>query len=55
MTASDSPLRFELLELGFPEDVLSQLDDSELARFEGAYGAKKRAAATAGTDPQTGC
>ena len=37
----DSPLRSELLEMGFPEDILSRLDDSELARFEGAYGAKK--------------
>ena len=36
-TTSDSPLRSELLELGFPEDILSRLDDSELARFEGAY------------------
>ena len=40
-TASDSPLRSELLELGFPEDILGRLDDSELARFEGAYGLKK--------------
>ena len=40
-TASDSPLRSELLELGFPEDILSRLDDSELVRFEGAYGLKK--------------
>ncbi len=40
-TASDSALRTQLLELGFPEDILSQLDDRELARFEGAYGAKK--------------
>lgn len=40
-TASDSPLRTELLELGFPEDILNRLDDSELARFEGAYGTKK--------------
>lgn len=39
--ASDSPLYSELLELGFPEDILSRLDDSELARFEGAYGVKK--------------
>ena len=40
-TVSDSALRTQLLELGFPEDILSRLDDSELARFEGAYGAKK--------------
>lgn len=40
-TTSNSPLRSELLELGFPEDILSRLDDSELARFEGAYGLKK--------------
>ena len=40
-TTSDSPLRSELLELGFPEDILSRLDDSELARFERAYGLKK--------------
>ena len=39
--ANDSALRAELLELGFPEDILSRLDDSELARFEGAYGVKK--------------
>lgn len=38
---SDSPLRGELLELGFPEDILSGLDDNELIRFEGAYGLKK--------------
>lgn len=40
-TASDSALRTQLLELGFPEDILSRLDDSELTRFEGAYGVKK--------------
>ena len=39
--SSDSPIRAQLLELGFPEDILSRLDDSELARFEGAYGLKK--------------
>ena len=38
---SDHPLRGQLLELGFPEDILAGLDDSELARFEGAYGLKK--------------
>lgn len=38
---SDFPLRRELLELGFPEDILEGLEDSELARFEGAYGLKK--------------
>ena len=38
---SNSPIRAQLLELGFPEDILSRLDDSELARFEGAYGLKK--------------
>ena len=38
---SNSPIRVQLLELGFPEDILSRLDDSELARFEGAYGVKK--------------
>ena len=38
---SNSPIRVQLLELGFPEDILSRLDDSELARFEGAYGLKK--------------
>ncbi len=38
---SDSPLRAQLLELGFPEDILGGLDDNELARFEGAYGLKK--------------
>lgn len=36
-----SPIRSQLLELGFPEDILSSLDDSELSRFEGAYGLKK--------------
>ncbi len=41
ITASNSALRAELLELGFPEDILGRLDNSELARFEGAYGAKK--------------
>ncbi|MEY8233376.1 hypothetical protein AALA82_17395 [Oscillospiraceae bacterium 50-16] len=40
-TDSNSPIRAQLLELGFPEDILSRLDDSELARFEGAYGVKK--------------
>ena len=38
---SNSPIRVQLLELGFAEDILSRLDDSELARFEGAYGVKK--------------
>ena len=38
---SNSPIRAQLLELGFPEDILNKLDDSELARFEGAYGLKK--------------
>lgn len=38
---SDSPLRAQLLELGFPEDILDGLDDNELARFEGVYGLKK--------------
>lgn len=36
-----SPIRAQLLELGFPEDILGRLDDSELSRFEGAYGLKK--------------
>lgn len=36
----NSPLRAQLLELGFPEDILDRLDDGELARFEGAYGLK---------------
>ena len=38
---SDSPLRAQLLELGFPEEILAGLEDGELARFEGAYGLKK--------------
>lgn len=38
---SDSPLRAQLLELGFPEDILGGLEDGELVRFEGAYGLKK--------------
>ncbi|NBI68479.1 hypothetical protein D1646_17130 [Pseudoflavonifractor sp. 60] len=38
---SNSTIRAQLLELGFPEDILAGLDDSELARFEGAYGLKK--------------
>ena len=37
----NAAIRTQLLELGFPEDILYQLDDSELARFEGAYGLKK--------------
>lgn len=32
------PLRQELLELGFPEDILAKLTDDEVSRFEGAYG-----------------
>ena len=38
---SNPAIRARLLELGFPEDILSKLDNSELARFEGAYGLKK--------------
>lgn len=38
---SNSAIRGQMLELGFPEDILGQLDDGELARFEGAYGLKK--------------
>lgn len=34
----DLPLREELLELGFPEDILSRLTDDEVSRFDGAYG-----------------
>lgn len=37
----DAPLRAELLELGFPEDILDDLGDRELSRFQGAYGLKK--------------
>ena len=33
-----SALRAELLELGFPEDILSKLSDGELSKFQGAYG-----------------
>ena len=38
---SNSAIRAQLLELDFPEDILAGLDDSELARFQGAYGLKK--------------
>jgi hypothetical protein len=34
----NAALRAELLTLGFPEDILSQLPDDDLARFQGAYG-----------------
>jgi hypothetical protein len=34
----NTALRAELLDLGFPEDILSKLPDEELARFQGAYG-----------------
>lgn len=32
------PLRGELLELGFPEELLSKLPDGAVSRFQGAYG-----------------
>ena len=35
---SESKLRVQLLELGFPEAILYHLDDGPLSRFEGAYG-----------------
>lgn len=31
-------LRTELLDLGFPEDILSELTDGAVAKFQGAYG-----------------
>lgn len=31
-------LRTELLDLGFPEDILSRLNDGVVAKFQGAYG-----------------
>ncbi len=33
-----SSLRARLTELGFPEDLLAELSDGDVARFEGAYG-----------------
>lgn len=33
-----SALRTQLLELGFPEELLSQLSDGDVSRFEGTYG-----------------
>ncbi len=35
------PIRDALLELRFPEEVLSQLNDDALSRFEGDYGLRK--------------
>ncbi|MCM1189650.1 MAG: DUF4133 domain-containing protein [bacterium] len=34
----NTALRAELLNLGFPEDILSKLSDGELVKFQGAYG-----------------
>lgn len=34
----NASLRTELLNLGFPEDILSKLSDGELSKFQGAYG-----------------
>jgi len=41
VSVDNSALRTQLLELGFPEDILCRLNDNELSRFEGAYNLKK--------------
>ncbi len=47
----NSPLRAHLIDLGFPEDLLSELRDGDVARFQGAYGVTVKGYAGSGNYP----